>query len=148
LRPEELLNRLTTEVREFRCANFVLESDPHNLIRTLNIKAPDAVIVYCPHSGNIVERSALAELSVAISDSVYSNLEVLRQFDLFSPSVSQWANALRRLGNDVRHVHYSIRITDAELACLLLERCLEWFFCSFPLRPRVPFLTRDGIAWH
>jgi tetratricopeptide (TPR) repeat protein len=87
--------------------------------------------------------SALDTVNLPWSTSLFSNLDSLQQFNLIPRTTRYWAHALRRMGNDVRHVCRLFQPRHAELASLFAELSLCWFFCRFRFGPRLSSLTRD-----
>src|SRR6185503_19753593 len=75
----------------------------------------------------------------------FSNLSNIENYNLYDPErTGYWAHALRRLGNDVRHLRRAVQREDAELSVLLSERCIDWYFREFRFGMRIARLTVDG----
>ena len=143
--PSTALTRLVPHVREFRVerSGFSLGSDLENLLRVRSADAHEAAVFY---GGRIVEAcasSAVRRLEVPESDT-FGNLLLLEQVDLLAPPWRDWGHALRRLGNDARHLRRAVRPGDADAAVGLVTAWLDWFFIRFERGDRLPALTLDG----
>jgi len=68
---------------------------------------------------------------------VFANLSQLKDFNLMPRATEYWAHSLRRLGNDARHLLRKVEGVDAELALLLAERWIDWFFRKLKSGPRL-----------
>jgi len=75
---------------------------------------------------------------------LFSNLATLEGLNLVDREVACMANAVRRLGNAVRHNQRWIHAQDALAAKGMLAPCLAWFFCRYPAGPRLPRLWLEG----
>ena len=139
----DLLDRLAPEVTAFATPAFVLQDDLRNLERVRRAGAGEATVFYCSRILECLAAAALTQVGLKASNSVNSNLISLYQYSLMPLTVAYWAHALRRIGNDVRHILRRIGPDDAELAAVFLERWLEWFFCSFRFGPRLASSTCD-----
>ena len=142
--PGALEDRLAPGLADYQTEQFLLKEDLDRLARVLQVHAPEAVILYCARILEALAAAALRAIKLAPSPSVFSNLDALQQYNLIPTATRYWAHALRRSGNQVRHLHARVHPEDAELAALLTERWLEWFFRRFRYGPRLPDLTRDG----
>lgn len=139
----EWLPRLVPEVVEFSTPAFSLEVDLRNLQRVQGTDAYEATILYCVRILDALAVSAVERAGLSASPNGYSNLMALDAYNLLSTSTNYWAHALRRIGNDVRHIRRRINAMDAELAPVFLERWLVWFFCLYRFGHRLPSLTHN-----
>jgi len=141
----ELLQRLAPAVLEFSTPTFSLENDLRNLEQVRHTGAAEATVLYCVRILDSLAVSALEKAGLNASPNSYSNLMSLDVYNLLPMSTNYWAHALRRLGNDVRHISRHINARDAELASVFLERWLVWFFCLFRFGHRLSGLTHSRI---
>ncbi len=136
---------LPPEVVGYATENFVLGDDLDGLARVQQSGAPEAVIFYAARILEALTADALLALRMAATANVFANLDLLQQFGLVPAATGQWAHALRRTGNAVRHVQRRIGPGDAELAVLFVERWLFWFFREFSYGPRLGALEAGDI---
>lgn len=112
--------------------SFSLQEDLNRLRAVTSIGALEATVFY---AGRILEgivRKALATLSIDPSRYLLNNLLLLEQLNLLPRVTCYWAHALRRLGNDVRHLQRPVGSADSTLALVLIERLLAWYLQAFP----------------
>jgi tetratricopeptide (TPR) repeat protein len=144
---QSALHQLCPAVLAFQAGPFVLQEELVRLGRVRRVDAAEAVILYCSRILEALAAAALRSVPLETSSNLFSNLDNLRHYSLLDNTTLSWAHALRRIGNAVRHLHQQVQTADAELAILLLERWLAWFFCTFPCGPRLVGLTRDERAF-
>jgi tetratricopeptide (TPR) repeat protein len=140
---DDLVERLAPEVKHYTSPRWVLRNDLERLLRVHRVQAPEATIFYCARTLEALTADALDRIGLRPGLTLFGNLALLEQFDLIPPTTRYWAHALRRLGNDVRHL---LRLTppeEEELALLFAERWLEWFFRHYPFGPRLESVTTD-----
>ena len=133
--------KLVREVAAFTTPALSLKKDLENLEKVQRAGAHEAAIFYCARILESLAAAALKNAGLAASTNACSNLYSLYQYNLFPTSVAYWANTLRRIGNDVRHILRRVEPEDAELASVFLERWLVWFFCQFRYGLRLPGIT-------
>lgn len=109
-----------------------------------SVGATEATVLYCARTLEVLTGDAVARLGLDASASVFANLATLDQFGLLPRHALYLSHALRRIGNDVRHIKRPIGAEEGRLALALLEPCMEWFFCRFLLGPGVASLTSSG----
>lgn len=119
---------------------FSVETDLNKLDQVLNVGAVEAAVLYAARLLDVLASAAVRLLGLTPGPNVFDNLQILEQFGLPPRTTRYWAHGLRRIGNEARHLHRRIDDDDALLARTLLERWLEWFFCRFPLGPRLDTL--------
>jgi tetratricopeptide (TPR) repeat protein len=139
-----LHGRFHPDVIAFQAATFRLAEDLADLEGVAQVQAHTAVLFYAARILEGLAADALRRLGLAPPGSVFSALETLHRLDLLRPAERTWAHALRRLGNQARHLQRHVEPADATLAYHLLERWLDWFFRRYPLGPRLPGLTPAG----
>jgi hypothetical protein len=139
-----VIDRLVPEVEVVRAGSFALRVDLHRLDRVRQAGAVEAVVLYCSRILEVLTGEALLALRLKPLDRVASDLDTLFQFSLLPAPTLHWAHALRRKGNDARHIRCHLSDGDAEMVLALLDRWLRWFFCSFRRPDPLPGLTRDG----
>jgi len=144
---ESVVGGLLPRVREYRAGCFVLADELAKMLRVREQQAPEAVALYAARILEVLAAEALRALGLEPAANVFANIELLRQYDLMHTPMLYWADAVRRLGNVVRHVHRPVSDDDADLAALFVERLLHWFFCDISPDP-VAGLTRDGQSLH
>ena len=144
-RGDEFIPAITDFVRP----PFALRDDLAHLAAVWQAGAAEAAVLYATRILDVLAGAALEAVHLPPTDRVYANLALLEQYHLLPHAVGYWAHALRRLGNDVRHVRRAVTREDGELALAFLERVLAWFFCAFPAGPQLPALTPDAQppAW-
>jgi tetratricopeptide (TPR) repeat protein len=140
------LDRLVPAVAGYATDRFRLADDLVRLVRVRSVEAPEAAVFYSARVLEALAADALAAIDLPPSVSVFSNLDTLESLNLIPAATRNWAHALRRMGNLVRHIHCRVAVEDAELAALFLERWLEWFFRGFRYGNRLTSLTVDGIS--
>lgn len=136
--------RLTQPVARFRFGVFALAEDLSRLDRIRSQGAPEAEILYASRILETLAAAALDTVGLPTSPNAYSNLITLAQYGLIPKQINYWAHALRRMGNDARHVLRPIGEDEGDLAALLAQRWLGWFFCEFRMGPQLSSLTDDG----
>jgi hypothetical protein len=139
-----MLDVLRPEIVAFHPSSYDLAADLKSLVRVREAGATEAVVFYCARVLESLASVALQTIGMPASGIVISNLETLQQFNLMSAATRYWAHALRRMGNDVRHVLRQISETDADLAMIFAERWMTWFFCEFAGGPKMERLIEDG----
>jgi hypothetical protein len=125
-------------------AHFSLANDLHRLQGTRAVGAFEGSVFYAARILEALSAGAVRATGLDPSGNVFTNLDLLQQFNLIPPSTRYWGHALRRLGNDARHLDRQMTADDAELAALFVERWLHWFFVDFRFGPRLPRLTHDS----
>jgi hypothetical protein len=145
--PGSRVERLLAPVAGFSWGAFSLGEELRRLARVLDADAPEAVIFYCGRTLEALAAAALGRVGAGASGLLINNLQRLDRFGLLPAATRYWCHSLRRLGNDVRHLHRGVGAVDADLACLFVERWLDWFFCRLPPEEgRLAALTDDGLA--
>lgn len=139
-----LLERLAPEVAHYYTSCFLLQDDLRKLCEVWEADAPEATVFYCSRIIDMLAAEALATVHLTPTDKLITNIHLLQQYNLLPITTSYWAHAVRRMGNDARHIRRIIRPEEAEIALLFLERFLEWFFCQYRYGYRLPSLTVDG----
>jgi len=145
--PNHSLARLAPAIAGYATARFRLADDLVRLERVRSVEAPEAAVLYSARVLEALAADALAAIDLPPSASLFSNLGTLESLNLIPAATSNWAHALRRMGNLVRHIHSRVETEDAELGGLFLERWLEWFFGGFRYGHRLTALTVDGIPF-
>jgi hypothetical protein len=130
-----LSERLPTAVAEFSMAGFRLAHEVDRLDDVRGVGAHEAAIFYCSRITEQLVGAALTELHVPRSVNLFANLEALERYSAIRRDELHWAHAVRRLGNDVRHVVRAIAPDDSAVAIVFLEGILRWFFGRFPHGP-------------
>jgi tetratricopeptide (TPR) repeat protein len=139
---------LPPEIAGYATEHFVLAEELDRLSRVQRIGAVEAEIFYASRLLEVLAAEALRVLPEPVTPNVFANLEVLQQLGLLPAATGQWAHALRRTGNAVRHVWRRVGRGDAEVATLFAERWLVWFFREFAHGPRLPGLAPDALCLH
>ena len=139
-----IVDRLAPQVAEYQAEGYALSADLTHLQGVRRIGATEATIFYSARILEVLSAAAVKMAGLTPSASAFANLETLVQFNLVPATTLYWANGLRRLGNDVRHILRRHEPADADLAALFAERWIEWFFCQFRLGPKLPSICRDS----
>lgn len=143
--PQESIEaRLHPQVAGYTSGNYSLLSDLSHLQGVRSVRATEATIFYSARMLEALAAAAVGAAGMTASASSYSNLETLVEFNLVPATTLYWANGLRRLGNDVRHMLRRAEPQDADLAAIFAERWIDWFFRHFRLGLRLPSITLDG----
>lgn len=139
-----LIHRLRSEVLEFATGGLHMGEELVAAARVYDARAVAASVLCCARIAEATTAFAVAEIGLRASVSVLSNLGSLTDLGLLPRRTAQLANAIRMLSNDARHVRRRLIERDADAAMAFVEPLIRWFFCSFPLGPRLPAITRDG----
>lgn len=134
------LERLDPRILATTSHGFSLGSDLAHLAAVLAVKAPEATIFY---GGRILEAlsgAAVEQVGGEPKPNPFANMKYLEDLALLKKDQGYWAHGLRRLGNEVRHLSRPIGLGEAEVAALLVERWLVWYFQVFVAGPRLPSL--------
>ncbi len=136
------LDRLDPRVLATVSHGFRLGSDLEHLAAVLAVKAPEATIFY---GGRILEAlsgAAVEQVGGEAKPNPFANMKYLEDLTLLKKDQGYWAHGLRRLGNEVRHLHRPVGFGEAEVAALLVERWMGWYFLVFAAGPRLSSLFR------
>jgi tetratricopeptide (TPR) repeat protein len=128
--------RLDAALRECQPSRLILGNEFARLRAVGDAGAPEAVVFYSARVLEGLAADAVERLNLAPSPSVYSNLELLDHFHLFTTPIRYWSHSLRRLGNAVRHLHHEISECDSLLAALFAEFWVDWYLSRILRRPR------------
>jgi tetratricopeptide (TPR) repeat protein len=140
---QPLLGRLAPELVTFASPHFVLQEELDKLLRIRGAGAPEAVVLYCVRSLEVLTAKALEIVGLPPSPNSYANLDLIQQYNLMPTPARSCAHALRRSGNDVRHIRRRLAPIDEPLALAFMESLLDWFFRRFPYGRQLPHLTHD-----
>ncbi len=135
--PEASGSPLDPRIVAFRTEAFDLGEDLGNLVIVHRQGLIEATVFYGARILEALSAEAVGALGLGRSRNAYSNLTRLAELNLMPAPVPWWAHALRRLGNETRHLHRRHQPSDSNLAVLFTERWLEWYFCSFELGLRL-----------
>jgi hypothetical protein len=138
-----VLARLVPEVREYRTPCFALADDLGRLVAVRGVGAAEAVILYGARILETLSGEAVRRLHQEPVANAFANLQLLEHLNRFGVAVGCWAHALRRTGNQVRHVRGPVGPAEADVSTLFAERWLDWFFCRFSHGARLPGLSAD-----
>jgi tetratricopeptide (TPR) repeat protein len=111
---------------ELGARRYRLDEDLQRLHRVARAGAPEATVFYC---ARVLEATAAAEvyrLTAEEPATVFASLSRLDELGVTVGVRLACFHALRRLGNEARHVHHSMSETESTLALALLERVLTW----------------------
>jgi tetratricopeptide (TPR) repeat protein len=136
--------RLHPQVSSYASGSYSLLSDLARLEGVRSVSAVEATIFYSARIFEALAGDAVKLAGLTPSASSFANLETLIEFDFVPTSTIYWANGLRRMGNDVRHILRRAEPQDADLAALFAELWIEWYFCQFRFGPRLKAITSDG----
>jgi tetratricopeptide (TPR) repeat protein len=139
------LDRLVPAVAGYATDWFQLADDLDRLERVRRVGALEAVVLYCARVLESLAADAVATVDLQPSPNVFANLDTLECLNLIPTATRYWAHALRRLGNQVRHIRCRVAAEDVELGVLFLERWLDWFFRGFRYGLRLEALTLDAM---
>lgn len=142
--PSLSLPPLPPELAELTLPGFALGDDLESLTRVHAVGAHEATAFYAARVLEALSAAALDRAGLQAGFNAFANLGLLNQYGLLSAAALQWANAIRRTGNAVRHMLRRINADDAMVVVLLTERIVRWFFVEFPVGPRLPMLGGAG----
>lgn len=140
------LEHVLPEVLAFESDGFHLGNDLRHLASVRCIEAPEAAIFYAARILEALSGAALERIGATPSANAFANLQYLESLNLLAGPMRYWAHGLRRLGNEVRHIHRLIPSGEDEVAALYLERWLSWFFLDFKRGPKCARLTLEDRA--
>jgi len=95
-------------------------------------RAIEATVFYCARILEALTASGLARLGGRPRPSVFANLQELVALNVVPRALEYWGHALRRLGNEARHITRPLAPGEDSVALALADRWLRWFF-SIPL---------------
>ncbi len=107
---------------------FSLVQDLQRMGEMHHLGADAAVVFYAGRVLEVLSTRALERVGLDATGRLYERLNLLQACGLLSTERGYWAHALRRLGNDARHLLRATVPTDAALALVCTERLLDWFF--------------------
>jgi tetratricopeptide (TPR) repeat protein len=142
---DDLCSRLAPEVRTFARAQFELAHDLRRLLDVRRVGAAEAAIFYAARILEVLAGAALHAVNMPPTSNLFGNLDLLERYNLIPAAARYGAHALRRQGNEVRHLGRAATSADAELAIGFAQVVLHWFFCALPLGHQLPALTDDGL---
>jgi hypothetical protein len=125
------IDRLVPAVAEFTAGNYALRSDLERLAAVLRADAPEAVVFYAARTLEVLAGDAVRRVGPEPDEHLNNNLVTLTYYTLLPQRIGYWSNALRWLGNDVRHIDRPVTSADVELAGFAVERVLAWFFHQY-----------------
>ena len=121
------MRRFATEGVELEDTGFALQSELDALERVSEIGAHEAVIFHCARVFEVVLRRAVDDILGERSATIYGSMSRLTEIGLLRGKIQTTLfHALRRLGNEVRHVHRQVVQLDAELALSVASEVLGW----------------------
>ncbi|NVJ49469.1 MAG: hypothetical protein HWE13_06135 [Gammaproteobacteria bacterium] len=132
-----LLTRYPDSVAEFALPNFSLRNDLEQLTIVYQHRVPEATVFYAGRILEALSGAAVTALGGKAKANVFANLEYIDDFHFFDPVTRYWAHALRRMGNQVRHILAPLEMDAHHVAMALLDTWLEWYFVHFPLGPQM-----------
>jgi tetratricopeptide (TPR) repeat protein len=137
---------LAPEIRVHTTPSINIGHEIATLARVVEVGALEASLFYC---GRILEglaASSVDRLGLPVAELVFNNLVILQEVGQLRGPVTLFAHALRRYGNDARHLRRQIQPADAEVALGLVTRWLGWYFCESAFGPGLPALTPQGAG--
>ena len=140
---DEWFAQIAREVVEYRSGYFRLGPELRRLHAVRDVGATEAIVFYSARVLEALTADALAAIRFTASVSVFSNLLTLEQYSLLRRGTLDAAHALRRLGNEARHIQAELTADHAELGLALTEQVLEWFFLGLPGKAKLSQLSRD-----
>jgi tetratricopeptide (TPR) repeat protein len=122
-----------------------LANDLRQLLTVRQIGASEAVIFYAARILEVLSAAALHAVNMPPTANLFGNLDLLERYNLIPAATRYGAHALRRQGNEVRHVGRVVTLADADIAIGFVQVVLHWFFCALPHGHKLPALTADGM---
>ncbi len=120
--------RLEPALADYHSGHFQLGRELRRLVAVREAAAVEAVVFYGARVLEALSGAALEAIQIPASVSVFSNLLALEQYSLLTTGPLYSAHALRRLGNTARHIQGELTPANADVALVLTERILTWFF--------------------
>ena len=117
-------------MRDFRWGAFHLARDLERLSAVHGRSAHEATALYAARILEALSSAAMERLQLE-AGLAFANLVALEQTEELQRPWLNWAHALRRMGNDARHLRRELGPADSELALAFVDRWLEWFFRVF-----------------
>lgn len=121
---------------EIEAVGFRLRHDLERLQAVRSVGATEAVAFYAARIWEAMARQELRDFGYEPAESMFTNLGRLARCCQLPDGLVGWLDVLRRLGNDARHVQVALEPADGEVAFAVLLRWLEWYFCTYPPKPR------------
>ncbi|MBI4615983.1 MAG: DUF4145 domain-containing protein [Planctomycetes bacterium] len=122
-----------------------LARDLENLILVRGVGAIEAVAFYAARILERVIGDAIERLRTQPSGNLFGNLRTLEDFGRLPKAAGYFAHAVRRIGNDARHLGREIVKSDADSAIGLLARFLDWELAEWGSRSGVEEI-RDKLS--
>jgi RyR domain/Tetratricopeptide Repeats-Sensor len=156
--PQDQTRRYRPEVLTARLGNVLLGAELTALEGVWRAQASAGVIFYCARVLEAVCSAALDQAARETIHNVFAGLSRLEDLGLLRSPQSTFFHALRRLGNEVRHLHREVDARDAEVSLALLDRVLDWHFVNGEHGPRLasirteeeeaePIKTYEGLRY-
>jgi tetratricopeptide (TPR) repeat protein len=139
----ELLGRLPRRIVEFRHHWFCLGDDLDRLNRVSAVGATEAAVLYCTRILEVLTAVALEEARLPTVEVVATDIDTLFKSGLLPGTTHYWAHALRRIGNDARHIRQPVQPEHMHTALVFIERWLHWYFCRMLTPNPLSDLTLD-----
>jgi hypothetical protein len=99
-----LVGRLLPPVAGFAAGPFSLAEDLDRLDRVRRVGAPEAAVLYCARTAEVLTGDALRRVGLRSGCRLVDSLDLLMRYRLLPATTLAWGHGLRRLGNAVRHL--------------------------------------------
>lgn len=111
-------------------SNFNLVRDIENMIAVSGIGANEATIFFAGRILEAISSELVITLGAKEKSNVFANLCVVDDFRLIDTCTLHWAHGLRRLSNQIRHILKRAEAQDGDVAIILCQIWLNWYFKS------------------
>ena len=144
----KIIESLPKEVIGYSTQNFSMKNDLVHLEKVYKTGVPEGTIFYCARILEVLVSDALGMVGIHHnSNRLHDNLRTLGWYGLMPVTTFYWANELKHLGNDVRHINRQVFSLDRDLAMVFLRTCMKWFFCDFRYGAGLSAFSSDERAF-
>ena len=134
---------LSDTMRKTELPAFDLEEELGFLLSSREQGARVATVLHAARILEVLGVEAASHFRKKRPGTVFAGLLTLRQMGVLGGHPELLFHALRRMGNQVRHVHRTMGAEDVEVATNVTERVVSWYGHAFPYGPQV----KPGQVW-
>lgn len=121
-------NHLSAPIKSLFIGESILSEELKKISRFCGAEAPEVIAFY---AGRIVEAmtsAALGVFRVSLGEGgVKDKIDILQKRNLIDAGTASIAHAIRRYGNQVRHLERAVHPSEEETIIGLLQIWIEWF---------------------
>ncbi|MFK7823596.1 MAG: tetratricopeptide repeat-containing protein [Oligoflexales bacterium] len=105
---------------------FSLIEDINKINLSYRKDIPEATIIYCTRIFEVMIAKSVELIGIIPASNVFGNLNILQRFGKLSYPHKYWFHAIRRVGNDCRHVTRKISSIDEDWAISFIREAITW----------------------